>query len=159
MLANLNRPLLAWSGANPVTASAIRSADLVDVGFDAQTDEYHRANNRPAPSNLFATTSGLYNHAGDARAAPALFQYDAGTTWPVLTAEATPRMSHDQWTFTIEGLVDREVTWTWDEIHELPQSTYDGAIHCVTTWSKFDMGIPSSIWPAYTQSTSPFLRQ
>ena len=32
-------------------------------------------------------------------------QYDAGTTWPVLTAEATPRMSHDQWTFTIEGLV------------------------------------------------------
>ena len=66
-------------------------------------------------------------------------QYDAGTTWPVLTAEATPRMSHDQWTFTIEGLVDREVTWTWDEIHELPQSTYDGAIHCVTTWSKFDM--------------------
>lgn len=80
LLANLNRPLLAWSGANPVTASAIRSADLVDVGFDAQTDEYHRANNRPAPSNLFATTSGLYNHAGDARAAPALFQYDADPT-------------------------------------------------------------------------------
>ena len=79
LLANLNRPLLAWSGANAVTASAIRSADLVDVGFDAETDEYDRATNRPAPSNLFATTTGLYTHAGDARFAPPLFQYDPGT--------------------------------------------------------------------------------
>ena len=66
-------------------------------------------------------------------------QYDTGSTWPVLTAEATPRMSTDQWTFTIEGLVENETTWTWDEMHALPQSVYDGAIHCVTTWSKFDM--------------------
>ncbi len=27
-------------------------------------------------------------------------------------------------------------TWTWDEIHALPPSTYEGDIHCVTTWSK-----------------------
>ena len=66
-------------------------------------------------------------------------QYDTGKQWPVLTAEVTPKLSTDTWTFTIEGLVEQETTWTWDEIHALPPSTYDGDIHCVTTWSKFDM--------------------
>lgn len=89
LLANLNRPLLAWSGANPVTASAIRNADLVDVGFDAETDEYQRADNRPAPSNLFATTTGLYAHAGDARFAPALFQYRTGEAADATTTTTT----------------------------------------------------------------------
>ena len=88
LLGNLNRPLLAWSGANPVTASAIRSADLVDVGFDAETDEYRRADNRPAPSNLFSTTAGLYTHAGDARFAPSLFQYRTGAAATTSTTAA-----------------------------------------------------------------------
>jgi len=66
-------------------------------------------------------------------------QYDTGSTWPVLTAEVTPHLSTDDWTFRIEGAVDTPTTWTWDELHALPESTYEGAIHCVTTWSKFDM--------------------
>jgi DMSO/TMAO reductase YedYZ molybdopterin-dependent catalytic subunit len=66
-------------------------------------------------------------------------QYDTGSSWPVLTAEATPRLALSDWTFGIEGLVDRPVSWSWDEIHALPGSVYDGPIHCVTTWSKFDM--------------------
>jgi DMSO/TMAO reductase YedYZ molybdopterin-dependent catalytic subunit len=66
-------------------------------------------------------------------------QYDAKDDWPVLNAEVTPDLATDTWTFAIEGLVERPTTWTWDEIHALPPSTYDGAIHCVTTWSKFDM--------------------
>ncbi|MCB1004659.1 MAG: DUF3048 domain-containing protein [Acidimicrobiales bacterium] len=89
LLANLNRPMLAWSGANAVTASAIRSADLVDVGFDAVTDEYDRATNRPAPSNLFATTTGLYTHAGDARFAPPLFEYEDGAGVPSSSSTTT----------------------------------------------------------------------
>jgi DMSO/TMAO reductase YedYZ molybdopterin-dependent catalytic subunit len=63
-------------------------------------------------------------------------QYDTGRLWPVLTAEATPKLDTASWTFTIEGVVDRTVTWTWDEIHALPPSSYTGDIHCVTTWSK-----------------------
>jgi DMSO/TMAO reductase YedYZ molybdopterin-dependent catalytic subunit len=66
-------------------------------------------------------------------------QYDAGDDWPVLNAEVTPKLSTDSWTFTVEGLVERPTTWSWDEIHALEPSTYHGAIHCVTTWSKFDM--------------------
>jgi len=66
-------------------------------------------------------------------------QYDAGSSWPVLNAEATPRLSTSDWTFTVEGLVGQPTSWTWDEIHALPPSTYEGDIHCVTTWSKFAM--------------------
>jgi DMSO/TMAO reductase YedYZ molybdopterin-dependent catalytic subunit len=52
-------------------------------------------------------------------------QYDTGKSWPVLTAEATPKLD--------------TATWTWDEIHALPPSSYEGDIHCVTTWSKLGM--------------------
>ncbi len=63
-------------------------------------------------------------------------QYDAGNDWPVLTAEATPKLSTDKWTFGIDGLVAKPVTWTWAEIMALPKSEFMGDIHCVTTWSK-----------------------
>jgi DMSO/TMAO reductase YedYZ molybdopterin-dependent catalytic subunit len=65
-------------------------------------------------------------------------QYDVGNDFPVLTAEVTPRLSLDRWNFTIDGLVDRVRTWSWDEIRTLPGSDYHGDIHCVTTWSKLD---------------------
>ena len=64
-------------------------------------------------------------------------QYDVGKDWPVLTAEATPQLSTDKWTFGIDGLVEKTVTWTWAEIMALPKSrVHEGDIHCVTTWSK-----------------------
>ncbi|MGO9965071.1 MAG: sulfite oxidase-like oxidoreductase [Acidimicrobiales bacterium] len=64
-------------------------------------------------------------------------QYDIGSDWPVLSAEATPNLAAAEWRFTIEGLVRNRVTWNWDEIHALEPATYEGDIHCVTTWSKF----------------------
>jgi len=57
----------------------------------------------------------------------------------VLNAEVTPQLQTHDWTLRIEGLVEVPVTWTWDELHELPSATYAGPIHCVTTWSKFDL--------------------
>jgi DMSO/TMAO reductase YedYZ molybdopterin-dependent catalytic subunit len=65
-------------------------------------------------------------------------QYDAGRDFPVLTAEVTPRLDPEKWTMTVDGLVDNPHTWTWQDMHALPQSEYRGDIHCVTTWSKFD---------------------
>jgi DMSO/TMAO reductase YedYZ molybdopterin-dependent catalytic subunit len=56
--------------------------------------------------------------------------------FPVLTAGPTPQIATDEWSFTIEGLVDEPRTWTWDETHALEGSTFDGDIHCVTRWSK-----------------------
>jgi len=66
-------------------------------------------------------------------------QYDTGAGWPVLTAEATPRIARESWTIGVDGLVERPTTWTWDEVQQLPRSSYSGDIHCVTTWSKFDV--------------------
>ena len=34
-------------------------------------------------------------------------QYDVGRDWPVLTAEVTPRFDPDDWTMTVDGLVER----------------------------------------------------
>ncbi len=70
-------------------------------------------------------------------------QYDTGSSWPTLTAEATPSQSLEEWTarweLSVDGLVANPQGWSWSEIHALPGSTYFGDIHCVTTWSKFDM--------------------
>jgi DMSO/TMAO reductase YedYZ molybdopterin-dependent catalytic subunit len=65
-------------------------------------------------------------------------QYDTGDGWPTLTAELTPQIDVDEWTMTVDGLVEQPTTWDWRGIHALPASSYFGDIHCVTTWSKFD---------------------
>jgi DMSO/TMAO reductase YedYZ molybdopterin-dependent catalytic subunit len=57
----------------------------------------------------------------------------------VLTAEVTPKIDTATWSFRVEGLVERPMSWTWDEIHALPPATYEGDIHCVTMWSKLGM--------------------
>jgi DMSO/TMAO reductase YedYZ molybdopterin-dependent catalytic subunit len=66
-------------------------------------------------------------------------QYDAEMTWPVLSVEVTPTIDLSTWTFTIDGLVEQPTTWTWEQLQAIDPSVYQGAIHCVTTWSKFDM--------------------
>jgi DMSO/TMAO reductase YedYZ molybdopterin-dependent catalytic subunit len=80
---------------------------------------------------------GRSRSARDPRLPPG--QYDTGSDWPVLTAEPTPRLDTATWTFRLEGLVARQVSLSWDEVHALPASVYEGDIHCVTTWSKLGM--------------------
>ncbi len=66
-------------------------------------------------------------------------QFDTGDDWPTLTAEATPAVDRDSWSLRVDGLVAEPASWTWSELRALPGSAYSGDIHCVTTWSKFDM--------------------
>ena len=58
--------------------------------------------------------------------------------WPVLTYGDTPRGDLGTWTFRCFGLVEQEVSWTWEEFVRLPRVTVRSDIHCVTTWSRFD---------------------
>jgi DMSO/TMAO reductase YedYZ molybdopterin-dependent catalytic subunit len=58
--------------------------------------------------------------------------------FPVLSAGPTPRVSLDEWSFTIDGSVDEAVSWTWEELLALPAETFTVDIHCVTKWSKLD---------------------
>jgi DMSO/TMAO reductase YedYZ molybdopterin-dependent catalytic subunit len=60
------------------------------------------------------------------------------TDFPVLSAGPTPRTSLDTWTFTLDGEVDKPLTWTWDEFQALPAQDLTVDIHCVTKWSKLD---------------------
>jgi DMSO/TMAO reductase YedYZ molybdopterin-dependent catalytic subunit len=66
-------------------------------------------------------------------------QYDVGREWPTLTAEVTPHLDPEQWTVTVDGLVESPTTWTWRQLRALPGDSYFGDIHCVTTWSRFDV--------------------
>jgi len=58
--------------------------------------------------------------------------------FPVLSAGPTPRTPLDEWTLTVNGAVDSERSWSWNEFRALPTETFTVDIHCVTKWSKFD---------------------
>ena len=60
------------------------------------------------------------------------------TDFPVLSAGPTPRVSVDQWTFSIAGEIDEPKRGTWREFRALPAETVTKDIHCVTKWSKLD---------------------
>ena len=58
--------------------------------------------------------------------------------WPVLHYGGIPSIDLSTWKFSIVGLVENEVSFTWEEFLALPQTTLRSDIHCVTHWSKFD---------------------
>jgi DMSO/TMAO reductase YedYZ molybdopterin-dependent catalytic subunit len=58
--------------------------------------------------------------------------------WPVLTYGQTPPFDPARWTFRCFGLVERPVSWTWEEFVRLPRVTVRSDIHCVTHWSRLD---------------------
>ena len=58
--------------------------------------------------------------------------------FPVLSAGPTPHTLLVEWGFTINGAVDKPLSWPWDEFIALPAETITVDIHCVTKWSKLD---------------------
>src|SRR6478672_9524054 len=65
--------------------------------------------------------------------------------WPVLHAGSVPRVDLAAWDLRVFGAVERELTLSWPELLELPQTEIVADIHCVTRWTKLDMrwkGVP-----------------
>ncbi|MDQ6611057.1 MAG: molybdopterin-dependent oxidoreductase [Gemmatimonadota bacterium] len=58
--------------------------------------------------------------------------------FPVLSAGPTPRVSTDNWTFTLRIGPKPVKRWSWDEFNALPRTTMTRDIHCVTTWTRLD---------------------
>ena len=61
--------------------------------------------------------------AAASRAATTAGSHPASTSsggFPVLSAGPTPHTPLDQWTFTIDGMVDEPLRWTWEELQALP---------------------------------------
>jgi DMSO/TMAO reductase YedYZ molybdopterin-dependent catalytic subunit len=58
--------------------------------------------------------------------------------FPVLSAGPTPRPSLRDWSFTIDGAVKAQASWSWDELLALPEESFTVDIHCVTKWTKLE---------------------
>jgi DMSO/TMAO reductase YedYZ molybdopterin-dependent catalytic subunit len=58
--------------------------------------------------------------------------------WPVLDASGPPQIDMERWQLKVSGLVDHELTFTWEEFQKLPRVKVFADFHCVTRWSKLD---------------------
>jgi hypothetical protein len=132
LLAELGRPLFAWSGANPTFAAAVRAADIVDVGAEAAPDAYRRSDDRQAPYNLYASPDEL-RAAGeqadpDLGPPPALFRYRPEGA-PLEAGDAEPVSG-----YATDGAAGLATTigWRWDERSGTWLRTQDGTPHVDT---------------------------
>src|SRR5207248_1661170 len=72
----LDHPLFAYSGTNATFQKLVNAAPLVDVGVSADPGAYGRRGDRPAPYNLFTSTSALYRRApAGGKPPPPMFPY------------------------------------------------------------------------------------
>ena len=69
------------------------------------------------------------------RLPPGQFKTDG---FPVLSKGPTPRIDMAAWRFTLSNGPRPVKSWSLDEFMALPRTVWQGDIHCVTTWSKFD---------------------
>lgn len=58
--------------------------------------------------------------------------------FPVLHYGPVPSVDLRTWTLKFWGLVDEELTLTWEEFNQLPRTKIKMDLHCVTRWSMFD---------------------
>lgn len=129
ILAELGRPLFAWSGANATFAAAVEAADLIDVGVGAVPDAYHRESDRPAPYNLYAAPELLRSAVADDDAAsvppPQLFSYrDEGA--PLSGPGVVPATAFRT---TGAGGLATAIAWNWDAAAASWLRSQDGTPH------------------------------
>ncbi|WP_141430865.1 molybdopterin-dependent oxidoreductase [Bacillus sp. 03113] len=61
------------------------------------------------------------------------------------TVTEMPSLSSNNWTFTIDGLVEQSKTYNWNQFIELKRSVQVSDFHCITGWSVYNItweGIP-----------------
>lgn len=64
-------------------------------------------------------------------------QYETND-FPVLSLGPTPKVSKQDWSLEITGLVKNPIIFNWDSFLGLRKVNVKKDIHCVTRWSKFD---------------------
>jgi len=58
--------------------------------------------------------------------------------WPVLDLGVQPDIKPEDWSLTVDGLVENPVVWRWADFLAQPAATSISDIHCVTAWSRYD---------------------
>src|SRR6201996_3694673 len=59
--------------------------------------------------------------------------------WPVLTVGPAPKVATEQWLLSVEGAGAEPYVLDWKALMATPPTDWDGDVHCVTRWSKFNM--------------------
>ena len=125
LLSSMNRPVFAYSGANPGVTAWIGSADSagVLVDFSAQTNGcYARRSDRPGPHDLDIDPSCAIERAADAGSAQPMWRID-GSWSPPDAVETRPDTS---FTVPMNGVT---VAWTWDAASRTYLRSQDGQPH------------------------------
>lgn len=63
----------------------------------------------------------------------------------IYTVTPIPVFTNDNWSFTIDGLVENSFKWNWKQFNELTRTVQVSDFHCVTGWSVYSNtweGIP-----------------
>lgn len=130
LLAAMNRPIFAYSGANDGVlhwaGAASSSGVLVDLGAPLVTDCYSRSPDKPGPHNLLLNTGCAYDAALMAGPARALWRIDAGRP-PQPSAATSPDTS---FAVAMDGVA---VTWRWDAAAGRYRREQDGQPHVTMT--------------------------
>lgn len=66
----------------------------------------------------------------------------------VYTVTPLPTFSSQNWSFTLDGLVDKPATWNWEQFLSMARTVQVSDFHCVTGWSVYKNtweGIPLSV--------------
>ncbi|CAM3908898.1 molybdopterin-dependent oxidoreductase [Cohnella lubricantis] len=58
-------------------------------------------------------------------------------SYRVYTVTRIPAFSNENWSFTIDGLVEHRLSWNWTEFVQLPRTVQVSDFHCVTGWSVY----------------------
>jgi len=58
--------------------------------------------------------------------------------FPVLHAGSVPKFDPKTWDFVVEGLAEKPVKLTYEDVLKLPKTVRKSDFHCVTGWSRLD---------------------
>ena len=155
LLAAMNRPVFAFSGANPGVTQWIASAagSGVLVNFSAQQSPcYSRSPDRAGPHNLLIDPACALSVASNAGAARSLWSIDpAWQPPPTVTAGADT-------TFTVpmDGV---RVEWTWDAASGTYLRSQDGVPHVAVSGARITaenvVELATSYVPSPVDARSP----
>lgn len=113
-------------------ASAIRNVSLMTL-YSPKTDPKYQPADPPNPADQPADVL----ISPDTKRRQRLPKGQTRTPkWPVLHASSVPTIDRSAWSLTIDGLVDRPLTFRLEEFRCLPRKKVFADFHCVTTWSR-----------------------
>lgn len=125
LLAAMNRPVFAYSGANPGVSAWLASASASGMVADwsAQRNPcYRRATEKPGPHNLVLDVACAAQRAAGAGAASALWPIDG--TWSAAGVSGTS--ADASFPVPMDGVA---VEWTWDAASRSYLRSQDGEAH------------------------------